>query len=199
MTPVDYEHRSCLRLRVTLHFGRQFADLRRVREPTMLVRHHADRQRHQRHARQLAAPVLTEIIARAAVLLVVLIRHERIEHIEYLAAHRPDAFDRQHKDEIVAADVPHEALFPDHAPHDIVQDAGEQVDHAIAVVVTDRKSTRLNSSHVRISYAVFCLKKKKGPTIPTICPAGTSNVTLCSISCPSMRYRTVTWLYVFFF
>src|SRR3989442_8902396 len=28
----------------------------------------------------------------------------------------------------------------------------------------DRKSTRLNSSHVRISYAVFCLKKKKPRT-----------------------------------
>src|SRR5690554_7595757 len=28
----------------------------------------------------------------------------------------------------------------------------------------DRKSTRLNSSHVRISYAVFCLKKKKRRT-----------------------------------
>src|SRR5690554_4268943 len=28
-------------------------------------------------------------------------------------------------------------------------------------VTKDRKSTRLNSSHVRISYAVFCLKKKK--------------------------------------
>src|SRR5690554_2154225 len=28
----------------------------------------------------------------------------------------------------------------------------------------DRKSTRLNSSHVRISYAVFCLKKKKKKT-----------------------------------
>src|SRR5436309_11763310 len=27
----------------------------------------------------------------------------------------------------------------------------------------DRKSTRLNSSHVKISYAVFCLKKKKIP------------------------------------
>src|SRR5690606_41715395 len=27
----------------------------------------------------------------------------------------------------------------------------------------DRKSTRLNSSHVKISYAVFCLKKKKKP------------------------------------
>src|SRR5437870_8019050 len=29
----------------------------------------------------------------------------------------------------------------------------------------DRKSTRLNSSHVAISYAVFCLKKKKTNTI----------------------------------
>src|SRR3989442_10403714 len=28
-------------------------------------------------------------------------------------------------------------------------------------IIGDRKSTRLNSSHVRISYAVFCLKKKK--------------------------------------
>src|SRR5436309_4609752 len=31
----------------------------------------------------------------------------------------------------------------------------------------DRKSTRLNSSHVKISYAVFCLKKKKVTTAPT--------------------------------
>src|SRR5690606_40149035 len=29
------------------------------------------------------------------------------------------------------------------------------------VVQRDRKSTRLNSSHVKISYAVFCLKKKR--------------------------------------
>src|SRR3712207_7396954 len=29
----------------------------------------------------------------------------------------------------------------------------------------DRKSTRLNSSHANISYAVFCLKKKKDPTL----------------------------------
>src|SRR5258708_12782757 len=31
----------------------------------------------------------------------------------------------------------------------------------LTVSVTDRKSTRLNSSHQIISYAVFCLKKKK--------------------------------------
>src|SRR3712207_8320846 len=31
--------------------------------------------------------------------------------------------------------------------------------------ITDRKSTRLNSSHANISYAVFCLKKKKHITL----------------------------------
>src|SRR5438045_6892340 len=37
----------------------------------------------------------------------------------------------------------------------------------------DRKSTRLNSSHLGISYAVFCLKKKRSkefPPHPHICP-----------------------------
>src|SRR5690349_24613407 len=32
---------------------------------------------------------------------------------------------------------------------------------AVGSYIQDRKSTRLNSSHVEISYAVFCLKKKK--------------------------------------
>src|SRR5436309_11673456 len=38
----------------------------------------------------------------------------------------------------------------------------------ITNVSQDRKSTRLNSSHVKISYAVFCLKKKKKKTKSTI-------------------------------
>src|SRR3712207_7453966 len=33
--------------------------------------------------------------------------------------------------------------------------------HVVGPGVLDRKSTRLNSSHANISYAVFCLKKKK--------------------------------------
>src|SRR2546430_8890778 len=50
------------------------------------------------------------------------------------------------------------------------QIASECMDHLVAGVDTtgdtlcftiDRKSTRLNSSHSQISYAVFCLKKKK--------------------------------------
>src|SRR5690606_40663708 len=34
-------------------------------------------------------------------------------------------------------------------------------DLLVGLIYLDRKSTRLNSSHVKISYAVFCLKKKK--------------------------------------
>src|SRR5690606_10060248 len=40
--------------------------------------------------------------------------------------------------------------------HDLAKEKGIKVQ-----VGQDRKSTRLNSSHVKISYAVFCLKKKK--------------------------------------
>src|SRR2546430_5009453 len=36
------------------------------------------------------------------------------------------------------------------------------------VIYQDRKSTRLNSSHSQISYAVFCLKKKKNKTLTLV-------------------------------
>src|SRR3989475_7010207 len=39
------------------------------------------------------------------------------------------------------------------------------------LVPLDRKSTRLNSSHSQISYAVFCLKKKKKHHRPDLYPA----------------------------
>src|SRR2546427_2322226 len=39
--------------------------------------------------------------------------------------------------------------------------APAQVGHLVRQLAEDRKSTRLNSSHSQISYAVFCLKKKK--------------------------------------
>src|SRR5688572_32004684 len=38
---------------------------------------------------------------------------------------------------------------------------GSGIGAAIIAATVDRKSTRLNSSHSQISYAVFCLKKKK--------------------------------------
>src|SRR5690606_41800420 len=40
-------------------------------------------------------------------------------------------------------------------------DGEELLRGPVAARARDRKSTRLNSSHVKISYAVFCLKKKK--------------------------------------
>src|SRR3712207_7896185 len=48
-------------------------------------------------------------------------------------------------------------------PHvlDRLEAAVDEGDDAYVRAVVDRKSTRLNSSHANISYAVFCLKKKK--------------------------------------
>src|SRR3989442_6382145 len=46
----------------------------------------------------------------------------------------------------------------------------------------DRKSTRLNSSHVRISYAVFCLKKKNRITRNVI----TSGASMVAINCQEL-------------
>src|SRR5690348_18203706 len=46
----------------------------------------------------------------------------------------------------------------------------------------DRKSTRLNSSHPSISYAVFCLKKKKNKYIYTHLQLNWLTMTLCDSS-----------------
>src|SRR5690348_17761630 len=53
--------------------------------------------------------------------------------------------------------------WSDAAPAAIFSGAGAYLTDSL---LQDRKSTRLNSSHPSISYAVFCLKKKKNPIRP---------------------------------
>src|SRR5690625_7287189 len=59
---------------------------------------------------------------------------------------------------------PPTAATPVH-PHGVHATGAASIPHTPTVTAAtgsqDRKSTRLNSSHVAISYAVFCLKKKK--------------------------------------
>src|SRR3989440_3439336 len=59
----------------------------------------------------------------------------------------------------------HDALpiysFPTRRSSDLLQSRSDLVCRLLLVTGVDRKSTRLNSSHDQISYAVFCLKKKK--------------------------------------
>src|SRR5690606_41327862 len=70
-----------------------------------------------------------------------------------LVAHVGDALDPPVVDEL--GDLRHEVVRVD-----LVGQLGD--DEALAALdLLDRKSTRLNSSHVKISYAVFCLKNKK--------------------------------------
>src|SRR5690554_1744173 len=52
------------------------------------------------------------------------------------------------------------AAVADYRPENCAGDKIKKTSEAMSLAL-DRKSTRLNSSHVRISYAVFCLKKKK--------------------------------------
>src|SRR5215813_9172041 len=60
----------------------------------------------------------------------------------------------------------------------------------------DRKSTRLNSSHVRISYAVFCLKKKKEQAMSIYFASENPTVDTSRIAC---RIPFSSLVYPFFF
>src|SRR3712207_7551881 len=56
-------------------------------------------------------------------------------------------------------------LSPRHADHGRLRQVVEQREPIVRV---DRKSTRLNSSHANISYAVFCLKKKNKTPLSSV-------------------------------
>src|SRR5439155_21545013 len=56
---------------------------------------------------------------------------------------------------------PHTMVFDKNGDIWFTAQGGNAVGKQISPFLSDRKSTRLNSSHVAISYAVFCLKKKK--------------------------------------
>src|SRR3712207_7471185 len=59
--------------------------------------------------------------------------------------------------------------FGEQRPLIVVRQAAVMLEiAATAVARQDRKSTRLNSSHANISYAVFCLKKKKTERTPIL-------------------------------
>src|SRR5699024_12812075 len=98
--------------------------------------------------------------------------NDRILHeVRYLMKHRTDHLSADAVLENIARALDGEIFDPEvrradvlrrrvnsHDPQHMHQDLAAALDVALG---EDRKSTRLNSSHVSISYAVFCLKKKK--------------------------------------
>src|SRR5688572_32018157 len=67
------------------------------------------------------------------------------------------------------SDRPRDRRPAEDPPHAVlgVRSRASAASRARGTVAQDRKSTRLNSSHSQISYAVFCLKKKKQPNSST--------------------------------
>src|SRR2546430_9421019 len=85
--------------------------------------------------------------------------------------------------------------LPDHGGHCLEGAvAGDQRPDHRGARHRDRKSTRLNSSHSQISYAVFCLKKKRGTALTTACglPANLTHMAP-PLRPPGRRLRTVTF------
>src|SRR3989440_3309927 len=80
--------------------------------------------------------------------------------------------------------------FPTRRSSDLLQSRSDLVCRLLLVTGVDRKSTRLNSSHDQISYAVFCLKKKKNEQLLLITHSSHntprhSNTTVISLYRPS--------------
>src|SRR2546430_11571316 len=82
-----------------------------------------------------------------------------LTHDEYRTRHRRDADDRLLEFRERGTRPDERGLEPEAASQE--RDLGRQAAALHRILHLDRKSTRLNSSHSQISYAVFCLKKKK--------------------------------------
>src|SRR5690606_41955322 len=100
---------------------------------------HAPSPRVSRHSLHDALPIFAAMHTSAGASL----SHAALRHLE---TRRPTAAERQ-------------ICSQSHDPP--VRQAAAALAHYDRLLPRDRKSTRLNSSHVKISYAVFCLKKKK--------------------------------------
>src|SRR5690606_41083465 len=75
-----------------------------------------------------------------------------VQHIQFFQADYLRSYSRRRGRRPLARPMHGEDLLPN--------EGGPEGSAAIGLDGSDRKSTRLNSSHVKISYAVFCLKKK---------------------------------------
>src|ERR1035438_10219543 len=62
--------------------------------------------------------------------------------------------------DVPLAQVGGKGLFTKEIEEALLEGRADLAVHSLKDLPTDRKSTRLNSSHLGISYAVFCLKKK---------------------------------------
>src|SRR2546422_7132009 len=133
----------------------------RLRIPARVIVHEDDGRGRLPHGRDEGFPRMDDTQGQAA------LRHRHVPNDGVLAV-------QQDRLEDLPAKVPHErAVVTEHVlagchplPRGQRSGHGPLPDFQRRLDEGDRKSTRLNSSHGYISYAVFCLKKKKKTTEP---------------------------------
>src|SRR3712207_3958179 len=119
------------------------------------------RRRPARHRDALAAPLVRPgLVAVGEVLAERLPQMALTEEQQVVEALPPDTPEEALGDRVGPRRADRRAHHGDAARRGYLREART----ILAVIVADRKSTRLNSSHANISYAVFCLKKKKRHT-----------------------------------
>src|SRR5262245_64409848 len=101
------------------------------------------------------------MIQLGSILAIMWLYREKIIHAVTGLTTRPDS--RNFALAIIVATTP--ALIAGALFSKFIKSVLYESPRVFAVAFIDRKSTRLNSSHLGISYAVFCLKKKKNNNI----------------------------------
>src|SRR5690606_41768939 len=108
-------------------------------------------------------PRASHYLSLCLISLLIILRPPRSTLFPYTTLFRSDIVDRPTDlTKWQAIVLPGQGAFGDSIDHLRAQQLEQPLLDAVeaGLPLLDRKSTRLNSSHVKISYAVFCLKKK---------------------------------------
>src|SRR5690625_5747979 len=100
---------------------------------------------------------------------------KEMEHLKYVV--RPEVIN-------AIAEARAQGDLSENAEYDAARERQAFVEGRIRALegTLDRKSTRLNSSHVAISYAVFCLKKKMCKRTNSSMPGSDNNIMQCKLN-----------------
>src|SRR5690348_7038037 len=101
---------------------------------------------------QLSAPILAEVVSGLAILLRILVRHQRIEHGQNFLTDLRHGGDGDDKDKVIATNMANETVTRADPAYDVMQDLRENPDDAIALEVAVAIVVFLEVIDVRVAH-----------------------------------------------